>query len=121
MCVVLLSLSDHSSFWLAGDNMLTAISVGRQCGMVQGKERVILANAFPPEGDRTARIHWEDADQDADLPSTIPSENGTQEVSQPEVIVRVHLTDYQGECHRADRVGAGKKRRRPCHPIQPHV
>ncbi len=46
--------------------MLTAISVARHCGMVGGKEPVILVSAHPPEEDTPARIVWEYADMDLD-------------------------------------------------------
>ena len=47
-----------------GDNMLTAISVARQCGMVPGREAIILVNVHPPENDKPASIEWEYADVD---------------------------------------------------------
>ena len=49
----------------AGDNMLTAISVARQCGMVPGREAIILVNVQPPENDKPASIQWEYADVDS--------------------------------------------------------
>ena len=49
----------------AGDNMLTAISVARQCGMVPGREAIILVNVHPPENDKPASIEWEYADVDS--------------------------------------------------------
>ncbi|ELU12635.1 hypothetical protein CAPTEDRAFT_90245 [Capitella teleta] len=51
---------------VTGDNLLTAISVARQCLMVGPKERVILVNAHPPENGTPARIHWEYADPEAE-------------------------------------------------------
>ena len=45
--------------------MLTAISVARQCGMVPGKEAIILVNAQPPENGKPASIEWEYADVDS--------------------------------------------------------
>lgn len=47
---------------LTGDNMLTAISVARDCGMILPPERVIVADALPPKDGQTARITWQYAD-----------------------------------------------------------
>ena len=44
--------------------MLTAISVARQCGMVPGREAIILVNVHPPEAGKSASVHWEYADVD---------------------------------------------------------
>lgn len=41
-----------------GDNMLTAISVARDCGMVQTYERVIIVDALPPRDFQPASITW---------------------------------------------------------------
>ncbi|KAL0966747.1 hypothetical protein UPYG_G00299650 [Umbra pygmaea] len=43
---------------VTGDNMLTAISVARDCGMITAKECVIIADAMPPKDSQTARITW---------------------------------------------------------------
>ncbi len=43
---------------LLGDNMLTAISVARDCGMVRAHERVIIADAAPPKDFHPASITW---------------------------------------------------------------
>ncbi|XP_063965726.1 polyamine-transporting ATPase 13A3-like isoform X1 [Lytechinus pictus] len=43
---------------VTGDNMLTAISVARDCGMVGRKSKVIVINAHPPGADQPARIEW---------------------------------------------------------------
>ena len=45
--------------------MLTAISVARQCGMVPGREAIILVNVHPPENGKPASIQWEYADVDS--------------------------------------------------------
>ena len=52
---------------VSGDNILTALSVGRQCGMVGRKDRVILLNAHAPEGDEPAKISWELADTEISI------------------------------------------------------
>lgn len=38
--------------------MLTAVSVARDCGMVQTHERVIIVNALPPTDPQPASITW---------------------------------------------------------------
>uniref|UniRef100_A0A8C4GG71 P-type ATPase A domain-containing protein n=1 Tax=Dicentrarchus labrax TaxID=13489 RepID=A0A8C4GG71_DICLA len=43
---------------VTGDNMLTAISVARNCGMVRAHERVIIADAVPPKDLNPASITW---------------------------------------------------------------
>jgi len=43
----------------AGDNVLTAVSVSRQCGLVPAGEPLVFANAYPPEEGIPARISWE--------------------------------------------------------------
>ncbi|TKS80093.1 putative cation-transporting ATPase 13A3 [Collichthys lucidus] len=43
---------------VTGDNMLTAISVARDCGMVRAHERVIIADAVPPKDFHPASITW---------------------------------------------------------------
>ena len=65
---------------MVGDNILTALSVGRQCGMVGRKDRVILLKAQPPDGDEVAKISWELADT--------------------EICVDTNTTDLEGvRCH----------------------
>ena len=41
-----------------GDNMLTALSVARDCGMVEAHAQVIVAHVSPPKGDLPARVEW---------------------------------------------------------------
>uniref|UniRef100_A0A3Q4GEA2 ATPase 13A3 n=1 Tax=Neolamprologus brichardi TaxID=32507 RepID=A0A3Q4GEA2_NEOBR len=43
---------------VTGDNMLTAISVARDCGMVRPHEKVIIADAVPPKDFQPASITW---------------------------------------------------------------
>ncbi|KAL6104281.1 atp13a3 [Pungitius sinensis] len=43
---------------VTGDNMLTAISVARDCGMVRAHEKVIIADAAPPKDFHPASITW---------------------------------------------------------------
>ena len=43
---------------ISGDNILTAVSVARECSMIGRKDRVIQVQASPPAGDRAAQIEW---------------------------------------------------------------
>nr|XP_046263347.1 polyamine-transporting ATPase 13A3-like isoform X2 [Scatophagus argus] len=43
---------------VTGDNMLTAISVARDCGMVRAHEKVIIVDAEPPKDFLPASITW---------------------------------------------------------------
>uniref|UniRef100_A0A7N8Y9K0 Polyamine-transporting ATPase 13A3 n=1 Tax=Mastacembelus armatus TaxID=205130 RepID=A0A7N8Y9K0_9TELE len=43
---------------VTGDNMLTAISVARDCAMVHAQEKVILVEAMPPKDFLPASITW---------------------------------------------------------------
>uniref|UniRef100_A0A5F8HHD5 Polyamine-transporting ATPase 13A3 n=1 Tax=Monodelphis domestica TaxID=13616 RepID=A0A5F8HHD5_MONDO len=45
-----------------GDNMLTAISVARDCGMILPQDKVIIADGLPPKDGQVARINWHYAD-----------------------------------------------------------
>ncbi|XP_065097075.1 polyamine-transporting ATPase 13A3 isoform X1 [Paramisgurnus dabryanus] len=48
---------------VTGDNMLTAISVARDCGMIQPQDLVIIADALPPKDGHAAKITWHYADK----------------------------------------------------------
>uniref|UniRef100_A0A674NVX0 ATPase 13A3 n=1 Tax=Takifugu rubripes TaxID=31033 RepID=A0A674NVX0_TAKRU len=48
---------------VTGDNMLTAISVARDCGMIPPQDTVIIADALPPHNGQTAKITWRYADK----------------------------------------------------------
>uniref|UniRef100_A0A7N6ADY4 Polyamine-transporting ATPase 13A2 n=1 Tax=Anabas testudineus TaxID=64144 RepID=A0A7N6ADY4_ANATE len=60
---------------VTGDNMLTAISVARDCGMVRAHERVIIADAVPPKDFYPASITWHYTENPA------PTVKGSQEQS----------------------------------------
>ncbi|KAL1023270.1 hypothetical protein UPYG_G00038510 [Umbra pygmaea] len=47
---------------VTGDNMLTAISVARDCGMIPPQDRVIIADALPPRDGQVAKITWQYAE-----------------------------------------------------------
>uniref|UniRef100_A0A8C2ZZ94 Polyamine-transporting ATPase 13A3 n=1 Tax=Cyclopterus lumpus TaxID=8103 RepID=A0A8C2ZZ94_CYCLU len=48
---------------VTGDNMLTAISVARDCGMIPPQDTVIIADAFSPHDGQAAKITWRYADK----------------------------------------------------------
>uniref|UniRef100_A0A8C5GQZ5 Polyamine-transporting ATPase 13A3 n=1 Tax=Gouania willdenowi TaxID=441366 RepID=A0A8C5GQZ5_GOUWI len=48
---------------VTGDNMLTAISVARDCGMIPPEDTVIIADALPPHDGHTAKITWRYTDK----------------------------------------------------------
>ncbi|KAM8873662.1 polyamine-transporting ATPase 13A3 isoform 2-T2 [Spinachia spinachia] len=48
---------------VTGDNMLTAISVARDCGMIAPRDTVIIADALPPHDGQAAKITWRYADK----------------------------------------------------------
>ncbi|KAM3876404.1 polyamine-transporting ATPase 13A3 [Diretmus argenteus] len=53
---------------VTGDNMLTAISVARDCGMIPPQDTVIIADALPPRDGQSAKITWRYADKPSKTP-----------------------------------------------------
>uniref|UniRef100_A0A8C5FI56 Probable cation-transporting ATPase 13A3 n=1 Tax=Gadus morhua TaxID=8049 RepID=A0A8C5FI56_GADMO len=53
-----LQRADIRTLMVTGDNMLTAISVARDCGMIRPRDRVIIAEATPPKDVQPASIMW---------------------------------------------------------------
>ncbi|XP_056132320.1 polyamine-transporting ATPase 13A3 [Lampris incognitus] len=53
---------------VTGDNMLTAISVARDCGMIPPQDTVIIADALPPRDGQAAKITWRYADKPSKMP-----------------------------------------------------
>ncbi|XP_070586132.1 polyamine-transporting ATPase 13A3-like isoform X2 [Erythrolamprus reginae] len=51
------------SVMVTGDNLLTAISVGWECGMIPAKGKVVLTEALPPRDGQPATIHWQHVDE----------------------------------------------------------
>ena len=43
---------------VTGDNVMTALSVARDCDMIGLNERVVMVTALPPQGDAPARLEW---------------------------------------------------------------
>uniref|UniRef100_A0A8C6XF84 Polyamine-transporting ATPase 13A3 n=1 Tax=Naja naja TaxID=35670 RepID=A0A8C6XF84_NAJNA len=60
---------------VTGDNMLTAISVARDCGMILPQDKVIVAEALPPKDGHPARIKWHHADALERPPEAMPTIN----------------------------------------------
>uniref|UniRef100_A0A2K5QZ89 ATPase 13A3 n=1 Tax=Cebus imitator TaxID=2715852 RepID=A0A2K5QZ89_CEBIM len=62
---------------VTGDNMLTAVSVARDCGMILPQDKVIIAEALPPKDGKVAKINWHYADSltQCSHPSAIDSED----------------------------------------------
>lgn len=58
MAVLMLNLS----LLFPGDNILTAISVARDCGMVGVSDIVLVAKTSPPTHDEPATLTFEPAD-----------------------------------------------------------
>ena len=54
--------------YVPGDNMLTAISVARDCGMIPPQDTVIIADALPPHNGQAAKITWRYADKPSKTP-----------------------------------------------------
>ncbi|XP_076330164.1 polyamine-transporting ATPase 13A3-like isoform X3 [Tachypleus tridentatus] len=47
---------------VTGDNILTAISVARDCGLIPRSDHIILVNGLPPDDVKRACIEWQYAD-----------------------------------------------------------
>nr|XP_023407406.1 probable cation-transporting ATPase 13A3 isoform X2 [Loxodonta africana] len=54
--------ADIRTVMVTGDNMLTALSVARDCGMILPQDKVIVAEALPPKDGKVAKINWHYAD-----------------------------------------------------------
>ncbi|XP_036938816.1 probable cation-transporting ATPase 13A3 isoform X2 [Acanthopagrus latus] len=72
---------------VTGDNMLTAISVARDCGMIRSHEKVIIADAVPPKDLYPASITWRYTDNPA------PTNRDSQ-------TVEIHLDEEEEVCDR---------------------
>ncbi|XP_069775025.1 polyamine-transporting ATPase 13A2 isoform X2 [Narcine bancroftii] len=68
--------ADFRTVMVTGDNMLTALNVARNCGMVGLTDKVIFANASPPSFDSPACVKFQ-------LTDPAPDENGTELQQQP--------------------------------------
>ncbi|NWI20300.1 AT133 ATPase, partial [Crypturellus soui] len=77
---------------VTGDNMLTAISVARDCGMILPQDKVIIAEALPPKDGQAARINWHYADTVTKCTSSSPAIN-SEDI--PVKLVHESLEDLQ--------------------------
>ena len=67
-------------FAVSGDNILTAVSVARQCGMVAPRESIILASAYVPEEDKPALIEWKNIGDEQMEGENTAEENGVEDL-----------------------------------------
>ncbi|KAM3822026.1 polyamine-transporting ATPase 13A3-like isoform 5-T6 [Vipera latastei] len=78
------------SVMVTGDNLLTAISVGRECGMIPSKGKVVLTEALPPRDGQPATIHWQYADE---LPVVGRAASKGEQQGPPEIKLLVDEAD----------------------------
>uniref|UniRef100_H3BZC9 ATPase 13A3 n=1 Tax=Tetraodon nigroviridis TaxID=99883 RepID=H3BZC9_TETNG len=71
---------------VTGDNMLTAISVARDCGMIPPQDTVIIADALPSHNGQTAKINWRYADKPAVKPRLEEVNISLQHVGQEDAL-----------------------------------
>jgi len=74
--LLLLLLVQHRVLFHSGDNILTAVSVARQCGLVPAEDKLVFVNAYSPDGGAPARIEWvchEDSARRLDTTTTSPA------------------------------------------------
>ena len=64
-----------------GDNILTAVSVAHQCGMIRPKEKVVMVNAYPPDNAAPAKIEWELANTETSDELIQPRSDESEETS----------------------------------------
>ncbi|XP_051281643.1 polyamine-transporting ATPase 13A3 isoform X2 [Dicentrarchus labrax] len=80
---------------VTGDNMLTAISVARNCGMVRAHERVIIADAVPPKDLNPASITWHYTEN----PSQTIKDNQTVKINLEEGVYDKQVTLQEQSYH----------------------
>ncbi|XP_007905146.1 cation-transporting ATPase 13A2 [Callorhinchus milii] len=73
--IISLKQANFQTVMVTGDNMLTALNVARNCGMIDLKDRVIFASASPPTYDKPASLKFILADPIPD------QQNGTEIVT----------------------------------------
>ncbi|XP_049888726.1 polyamine-transporting ATPase 13A3-like isoform X1 [Epinephelus moara] len=80
---------------VTGDNMLTAISVARDCGMVHSHERVIIADAAPPKDSHPASITWHYTEN----PAQTDKDSQTVEINLEDGLYDKHMTQQEQTYH----------------------
>ncbi|CAH1775580.1 unnamed protein product [Owenia fusiformis] len=71
---------------VTGDNMLTAVSVARDCGMVPPGDKVVLVDAYPSDSGKPARIEWN---------YTEPIDQEEEEASATHISQSTYKNNYQ--------------------------
>ncbi|XP_033641842.1 probable cation-transporting ATPase 13A3 isoform X2 [Asterias rubens] len=82
--------ADIRTVMVTGDNMLTAISVARDCGMVAPMSKVIMVNATPPSGEGPASISW-------NYDTTPERENSGKYTQSDSQLYNSNAVTYQGD------------------------
>lgn len=73
---------------MLGDNILTAVSVARQCDLVPPGDQLVFVNATLPDDNKPASISWDLAtDSCADDTGTVPAESSNCEVAFQPILV----------------------------------
>ncbi|KAM8850921.1 polyamine-transporting ATPase 13A3-like isoform 5-T5 [Spinachia spinachia] len=80
---------------VTGDNMLTAISVARDCGMVRAHEKVIIADAVPPKDFHPASITWHYTEN----PAQTDKEHRTVEINLEDAVLDKRVTQQEQNYH----------------------
>lgn len=80
---------------VTGDNMLTAISVARDCGMVRAYERVIIADAAPPKDFHPASITWHYTEN----PTQTDKDTQTVEINLEDGVYDGHVAQQEQSYH----------------------
>ncbi|XP_070701334.1 polyamine-transporting ATPase 13A3-like [Pempheris klunzingeri] len=83
------------SLMVTGDNMLTAISVARDCGMIRAHEKVIIADAVPPKDSHPASITW----QYTETPPQASKDNETVEINLEEGVYDKQVAQQEQNYH----------------------
>lgn len=72
---IIFEFAEGRHFCSSGDNMLTAVSVARDCEMIDELDRIVIVSAKPPSTSSTAIINPSTTTQ---VPSNGNSQNGTE-------------------------------------------
>ncbi|XP_051809518.1 polyamine-transporting ATPase 13A3-like isoform X1 [Acanthochromis polyacanthus] len=80
---------------VTGDNMLTAISVARDCGMVLPHEKVIIADALPPKDFHPASITW----HYTEAPTHSVKDNQTVEINLEDIMYDDQVSQPEQSYH----------------------
>uniref|UniRef100_A0A668A832 ATPase 13A3 n=1 Tax=Myripristis murdjan TaxID=586833 RepID=A0A668A832_9TELE len=84
---------------VTGDNMLTAISVARDCGMIPPQDTVIIADALTPRDGMAAKITWRYADKPSKTPLAITLQDVCH-IDEPKTQEQYHFAMNDGNHHK---------------------